>query len=226
MRNDIGPGRRVGTTVAALAMSALVGGCAAGGPMHRGAPPAGRSTQTTEVRIADAQMPIAPGDHRAWLHAVDRAYASAGDGRGAEHWLRQRMANRRPGERLAVVLGIDDVMVQTRFAGTRTLVPRSVRFVKTAHALGYSVIYVTGRSYAHGLGGIEAHLERASVPGDAFYGRPPGAADEATAKARCRAAIQAQGYTLAMSVAADGASFVGSPRAEQEIRLPDFAFHA
>jgi hypothetical protein len=133
------------------------------------------------------------------------------------------MAHRRPGERLAVILGIDDVIVQTHFEGTSTLLPRTVRLVRAAHALGYSIFYVTGRSYATGLGRIEATLARARVPANAFYGRPVGAADEQSAKSRCRAAIARQGYTLALSVAADAASFAGAPRAEAEVRLPDFA---
>lgn len=178
------------------------------------------------MRAAEEQMPRAPHDEVSWLHAVDTAYAAVDGGRGAEAWLRHRMDHRGPDERLAVIMGIDDVMVETHFAGTATLVPRSVRFVRTAHALGYAVFYVTGRSYAHGLQRIEEFLARSDVPADGVCGRPPGAVDEQSAKARCRESIRAQGYTLAASVAADGASFVGSPRAEQEIRLPDFAQRA
>jgi len=54
-------------------------------------------------------------------------------------------------------------------------------------------------------------------------GRPAGAPTLDAAKAECRAAIADRGYTLAMVVAANEASFDGSPVPEQEIRLPDFA---
>jgi hypothetical protein len=172
---------------------------------------------------AQERMPSAPREAAAWLARVDRIYDGAAHGMGAEEWLRRRMAQRRPGERLAVVLGIDDVMVQTHFAGLGALVPRSVRFVRTAHALGYAVFYVTGRSPASGLGAVETTLERADVPANAFYGRPVGATDIEAAKAQCRAAIKRQGYTIAMSVAASEASFDGSPAPETEIRLPDFS---
>jgi hypothetical protein len=168
-------------------------------------------------------MPSAPRDPTAWLARVDRIYDHAGNRGSAEAWLRRRMANRRPGERLAVLLGIDDVMLQTHFGGLDALVRRSVHFVRTAHSLGYSVFYVTGRSSSSGLGQVESVLEKAKVPANAFYGRPVGAADEGSAKAQCRAAIKKQGYTLAMVVAASEASFDGAPKPEKEIRLPDFA---
>lgn len=205
-----------------MAGAALLSGCAATG-LHStvGARPSA-APDAASIRLADARMTAAPPDKTSWLRAVDRAYASAAGGRGAEHLLRQRMAHRRPGERLAVVMGIDDVIVETHFSGIRTLLPRSARFVRRAHALGYAVFYVTGRSYADGVGRVEALLDRKNVPASGFYASPVGAPDEAAAKARCRASIQAQGYTIAVSVAADGASFVGSPRAEHEIRLPDF----
>lgn len=172
--------------------------------------------------VAGERMPSAPRGEAAWLRAVDHAYAAAAHGRGAEAWLRRRMADRRPGERLAVVMGVDDVMVRTHFGGIDVLVPRSVRFARTAHALGYAVFYVTGRSDTSGLGRVEATLRRRKVPATAFYGGHAGAADLELAKAQARASIERQGYTLAMSVAASEASFDGSPSAEQEIRLPDF----
>lgn len=167
-------------------------------------------------------MPRAPHDETAWLAAVDRAYDDVGSGVSAEQWLRRRMADRRPGERLAVLMGIDDVMLRTHFGGVDRLVPRSASFARTAHALGYSVFYVTGRSAANGLQQVEASLERSGVPANAFYGRPVGATSEEAAKAQCRASILSQGYTLAVDVAASEASFDGRPLPEKEIRLPDF----
>jgi hypothetical protein len=168
-------------------------------------------------------MPSAPSSESDWLGAVDGIYDHAYRGHRAEAWLRQRMAKRRPGERLAVVMGIDDVMLATHFQGIHTLVPRSVRFVQVAHALGYAVFYVTGRSSYSGLGDVEAALQQAGVPANAIYGRPVGAPDVEAGKAQVRAAIKSQGYTLAMEVAASEASFDGRARAEKEVRLPDFS---
>jgi hypothetical protein len=182
-----------------------------------------RSTSTQTVRSEDAEMPPAPYGEAAWSLAVDRAYAAVDGGRGAAAGLRHRAAERRPGEQLAVVMGIDDVMVQTHLAGLGTLVPQSVRFARTAHRLGYAVFYVTGRTYRDGLGAIQSLLERAHVPLSGVFPPLVGSTDEATEKAQCRAAIRAAGYTIAASVASDGASFVGSPGAEMEVRLPDFA---
>lgn len=201
---------------AALASTALLSACSARGS---GAPHAASG----HVRVvAGERMPAAPDSRAAWLSAVENIYDHAAGGRSAEQWLRRRMATRRPGERLAVVMGIDDVMLETHFGGAQTLVARSVRFAQTAHALGYSVFYVTGRSASSGLGDVEATLQRAGVPANAIYGRPVGAPDVEAAKAECRAAIKKQGYTLAMAVAASEASFDGRPRAEKEVRLPDF----
>jgi hypothetical protein len=204
------------------ALAALVGAVALGGCGVIGASP-GAPTDARARTAADERMPAAAGNAAAWLADVDHIYDTAVGGRSAEDWLRQRMAHRRPGERLAVVVGIDDVMLQTHFGGLGTLVPRSVRFVRAAHALGYSVFYVTGRSSDTGLGTVEATLDRAGVPANAFYGRPLDARSAESAKAECRAAIRSQGYTLAMSVAASEASFDGAPAAEEEVRLPDFA---
>lgn len=211
---------RVRVALAGLAGAALLAGCSATGAMSSdSAQPGARAV------MSNAEwMPAAPRDRAAWLREVDRIYAHAGGrGQSAEAWLRQRMAHRRPGERLAVVLGIDDVMLQTHFGGIGTLVPPSVQLVRAAHALGYAVFYVTGRSAGSGLGQVEATIERAGVPANAFYGRPIGAVDEEAAKAECRAAIKRQGYTLALVVAASEASFDGSPLPEKEIRLPDFS---
>lgn len=228
--HDVRWSRLVRTVAGAAAGSALLAACSTAGTMSALSPHApapdravGTDAGSATIGVADEQMPVAPRGETAWLHAVARAYAGAGRGEGAEQWLRRRMAHRRAGERLAVVMGVDDVMVQTHFGGLDALVPRSVRFVRAAHALGYAVFYVTGRSAASGLGRVEATLRRAHVPATAFYGSAGDGADLESAKAEARASIEQRGYTLAMSVAASEASFDGSPRAEQEIRLPDFA---
>ncbi|GAB7006079.1 hypothetical protein JCM18899A_35520 [Nocardioides sp. AN3] len=174
-------------------------------------------------QVANELMPVAPASEAAWLRAVDRIYDHADRGRRAEEWLRRRMATRRPGQRLAVVLGVDDVMLATHFGGLHTLVARSVRFARVAHELGYAVFYVTGRSATSGLGDVESVLRQSGVPADAVYGRPVGSPDIETGKAQVRASLTAQGYTLAMEVAASEASFDGAPSAEKEVRLPDFA---
>lgn len=201
----------------ALAGAVLLGACSSG-------PTAGSAHVESSDRPASSEyMPAAPTSESAWVTEVDRIYDHAAAGRSAETWLRQRMARRRPGERLAVIMGIDDVMVATHFQGVHTLVPRSVQFAETAHALGYAVFYVTGRSSASGLGDVEAFLQQSGVPDNAVYGRPVGAPDVETGKAQVRASIERQGYTLAMEVAASEASFDGRAKAEKEVRLPDFS---
>lgn len=209
--------RRTTLTAAALLVACLVAGLVAA-TTHL-TDPWDRSQQ----RTSHVRMPSPPRDRGRWLAEVGRIYAHADGGRGAEAWLRSRMALRHPGQRLAVVMGVDDVMVQTHFRGVDALVAPSVRFVRTAHALGYAVYYVTGRSYGTGLGRAESVLRHAHVPATGFCGRPARAADQAAGKAYCRAEITSRGYDLAMVVGANGASFDGTPRPEQEIRLPDFS---
>lgn len=209
--------RRTTLTAVVLLVACLVAGLVTG-TTHIAS-----SWDRTEPRTTDVRMPSPPRDRGRWLAEVGRIYAHADGGRGAEAWLRSRMAHRHPGRRLAVVMGVDDVMVQTHFRGMGALVPPSVSFVRTAHALGYAVYYVTGRSYGTGLGRAESVLRRAHVPASGFCGRPATAADQAAGKARCRAAITRRGYDLAMVVGANRASFDGTPRPEQEIRLPDFS---
>src|SRR4051794_5727671 len=109
-----------------LRMIAVAAGCGiAAAACSTYAPGASHpATPGSSVHDADEQMPSAPSDSTTWLALVDRIFGHADNGRSADKWLRHRMANRRPGERLAVVLGIDDVMLQTHFAGLDTLVPR------------------------------------------------------------------------------------------------------
>lgn len=168
-------------------------------------------------------MPVAPATDAAWLAKVDHIYdRSDSHGTSAEQWLRDRAAHRRAGERLAVVMGIDDVMLQTHFAGLGAPVPPSTAFVRLAHRLGYAVFYVTGRpDGSAGLARAAAALRKAAVPIDGICGRSAGDT-EAEGKAACRAAIERAGYTIAMVVAASEASFDGSPAPERAVHLPAF----
>lgn len=203
--------------VAAVLSALLLGSCA--WPPVATPDATATGAERAAVAPADERMPRAPRREAAWLAAVDRAYDDVG-GLRAERWLHRRMARRRPGERPAVLMGIDDVMLRTHFDGLRSPVPRSVHVARTAHALGYAVFYLTGRPTA-GLRRVEASLRRAGAPADGFCGRPAGMSEEA-AKARCRAALVARGYTLALDVAASEASFDGRPLPQTEIRLPAF----
>lgn len=214
------PMGRSSAAVAAVAGCLLLAACT-----WSGAPAAAPAAVSFAPTTTDERMPRAPRLEADWLAVVARGYDDVGAGMSAEQWLHQRMAHRRPGERLAVVMGIDDVMLRSHFGGMHTLVPRSVRFARAAHALGYSVFYVTGRSAAGGLEQVEATLQRAEVPANAFYGRPLGARSVQAAKAQCRASILDQGYTIAVEVAASEGSFDGAPVPEKEIRLPVFGAH-
>lgn len=207
--------RRFPAALAGLALAASLAACGAAPRGH--ASPAGSAASPGEA------MPAAPATDAAWLAQVDHIYDAPGaHGSSAEAWLRARAAHRRPGERLAVVMGIDDVMLQTHFAGLAAPVPPSESFVRLAHQLGYAVFYVTGRpDGSAGLAQAAAALQRAHVPIDGVCGRPPGDTEEA-GKVACRTTIQRGGYTIAMVVAASEASFDGSPAPERAVHLPAF----
>lgn len=193
-----------------------VAGCASCAPVDVHA---AREPHTASV--GSEWMPPAPATQTAWLRAVDRSFDDVGAGRSAEDWLRVRSIHRRPGEQLAVIVGIDDVMLQSHFSGLHTLVPRSVQFTRVAQRLGYAVFYVTGRSRTNGYDRVKAILERSKVPAAGYFGRPVGDTSVESGKAAVRELL-AKHYTLVMSVAASEASFDGSAPAEKEIRLPAF----
>ena len=204
--------RRLRTAVGALLLAGALAGCGTA-----------VSARHPHPVTDEAMMPVAPPTDAAWLAQVDHIYDSSGThGTSAEDWLRDRAAHRRPGERLAVVMGIDDVMLQTHFAGLAAPVPPSTQFVRLAHQLGYAVFYVTGRpDGSTGLAQAATALRRAHVPIDGICGRPPGDT-EAQGKAACRGVIEQRGYTIAMVVAASEASFDGSPSPERAVHLPAF----
>jgi hypothetical protein len=213
--------RRVRAGLAAtVAVLALASGCGVAGSVHSTAP---ASSGGHGIEQADEVMPAAPLSRSAWLQAVATSLTDGPDGMSAEAWLARRMQQAAPGERLAVVLGVDDVMVQTHFGAPDVLVEPTVQFVETAERLGYTVFYVTGRSGAAGLAGVRSTLAAAGLLGGGVCGRPPGLADRQAGKVLCRRQIVEAGYTLAMSVAASEVSFDGAYPAEVDVPLPDFA---
>ncbi|WP_300682787.1 HAD family acid phosphatase [Nocardioides sp.] len=210
--------RRLRIAAATAAASVLLAGCGLAGS-HVGAEALG----TPGIQQADQIMPVAPMSQSAWLKAVTKAYAHGPNGHTAEAWLAQRAKQASPGQQLAVVLGVDDVIVQTHFAGLNVLVNPSVQFVKTAQQLGYAVFYVTGRSGDTGLDKVENTLRSAGILANGVCGRPVGSASQEQGKAMCRSQIVKAGYTIAMSVAASEISFDGAYPAEADIPLPVFA---
>lgn len=225
-RPPASPARTGLRRLVAAGLSALVlAGCAGqGAPLASSpGPPAHPWPPIAHAHSSGEWMPRAPSTESSWLRAVDAAYAQADAGRGASAWLHDRMSHRRPGEHLAVVMGIDDVMVETHFRGIRHVLPRSAEFVRAAHRWGYAVFYVTGRTGSNELGTIKSLLRSSNVPASAFYPRPPSVSSEEVAKSMARTEIQQQGYTLAVVVAASEASFDGNPAPELAVRLPDFA---
>jgi len=144
-----------------------------------------------------------------WHHDVARAYA------GLPAYLRSRAAG---GERVAIVLGIDNVALATRYDWPHA-VPPTLRLVRQARALGYAVFFVTGRSEddAHRLAGP---LRRAGFAFEGICGRAHGMRI-APGKTRCRRSLTARGYTITANISTHQQAYVGGYY-ERAVRLPSY----
>jgi len=157
-------------------------------------------------------------------------------------FLRIRAANRRPQEKPALVLDIDETtlsnyeeMAKVDFADDRKAfnawvelaqapaIPGTLRLYREAQRLGASVFFLTGRPEAQ-----RAATER-NLRGQGFQEwrqlimRPPEQAS-ATAleyKSAARAAIQAQGYRIVLNVGDQWSDLRGKPEAEFSVKYPD-----
>jgi acid phosphatase len=157
-------------------------------------------------------------------------------------FLRVRAAHRRPQEKLALVLDIDETtlsnyeeMTKADFAydskvfsawvesARAPAIAGTLRLYQEAQRLGVSVFFLTGRAEAQ-----RAATEQ-NLRGQGFQNwqqlilRPPA---EATAnalayKSRARAVLQAQGYTLVLNVGDQWSDLRGQPQAEFSVKYPD-----
>jgi acid phosphatase len=157
-------------------------------------------------------------------------------------FLRQRAVHRRPGEKLALILDIDDTTLSTYvemlgadFAyskpvfdqwlntATAPAIPGTLRLYKEAQRSGVSVIFITGRDetqraaternlHAQGFDGWKLLLMRPMDHGSQTIG---------TFKALARRQIAAAGYTLALNVGDQWSDLKGKPEAEYSVKYPD-----
>lgn len=157
-------------------------------------------------------------------------------------YLRQRAAHRLPQEKLALVLDIDETTLSNyaqlskadfgydskAFAAwidsaAAPAIPGTLRLYKEARRLNVSVFFITGRSMAQ-----RAATER-NLRGQGFEGwqelimRPPTQASSTALeyKSAVRAALAAQGYTIALNVGDQWSDLKGTPEAEFSVKYPD-----
>jgi acid phosphatase len=165
-------------------------------------------------------------------HQADRAIA----------FLRIRAANRRPQEKLALVLDIDETtlsnyeeMVKAGFAYDSAVfnswvesakapaIPGTLRIYKEAQRLGVSVFFITGRPETE----REATEQNLRAQGFENWqqlflrsaAQSSGAVEEF--KARARAAVVAEGYKIVLNVGDQWSDDMGKPQAEFFVKYPD-----
>jgi predicted secreted acid phosphatase len=160
----------------------------------------------------------------------------------AIEFLHRLAARRRPHEKLALILDIDDTTLSTypEMAGAdfgydpasydawlataqAPAIPGTLRIYKEARRLGFSVFFITGRKEA-----VRAATERnlraqgfdnwnllVMLPAD------HGSQTTGAFKAVARRQIAAAGYTLALSVGDQWSDLKFEPEAEYSVKYPD-----
>ncbi|MEU4094516.1 HAD family acid phosphatase [Streptomyces sp. NPDC026673] len=202
---------RRGAVVAAI-IAAGVSGIALPADAH-----AAEGTGTTVAAATTASATAAPVDHETWLRdvrlVIDQAHAH----------VRDRTSAPKPGEKLAIVLDIDNTSLETYFdwwfppavAPTRDL-------ARYADSRGVDVFFVTARpDFIHPA--TLYNLEHEGYPVAGLYGRSiPDLFDEVSAyKTAQRAAIERRGYTIVANIGNNTTDLVGG-HAERTFKLPDY----
>lgn len=162
---------------------------------------------------------------------------------GAREWIEQRAAARRPGERLAVVLDIDETVLSNLphmraedfgynprdwdewvdSAAAPVLEPMREVFA-AARARDVAVLFLTGRKDPRDRPGTEENLRRAGLADYAAL-RLASSADAslptaAARKAAARAAWATEGWTIIATVGDQESDLVGG-HAERAFKLPN-----
>jgi predicted secreted acid phosphatase len=157
-------------------------------------------------------------------------------------FLQQRAARRRPHEKLALILDIDDTTLSTypemldadfaydppvfdRWldAAQATAIPGTVRIYKEAQRLGVSIFFITGRKEAQ-RAVTERNLRAQGFDNWKLLVMLPanhGSQTTGAFKAVARAQILAAGYTLALNVGDQWSDLNGTPEAEYSVKYPD-----
>ena len=213
-----------------LSVAALLGGCVA---------PASRAPTPAEpLNLSDAKAAVlAYVDSGAY--ARDFAAATA----EARAWIEQRAASRRPGERLAIVLDVDETALSNLphmraedfgyhprdwvawidSANAPALEPMLELF-RSARARDVAILFLTGRRDPRERPGTEENLRRAGFSDYASLrlAAPADSALRTTAarKTAARAAWAAEGWTIIATIGDQESDLVGG-HAERAFKLPN-----
>lgn len=202
---------RAAVSVAALALASSLTGTATAATVVRTAPAAQR-TSTAVPAVGDV-------DYATWQRDVSAVVATA------RPYIEQRTANR-SGQRLAMVLDIDNTSLETDFHHfweyPTPAVKQVLDLAKYADSRGVDIFFVTARP-----GVIEPltsyNLRKAGYPLDGLYVRSlPDLFSEVSAyKTGKRAEIEAKGYTIVANIGNSTTDLVGG-HAERTFKLPDY----
>ncbi|MET7620159.1 HAD family acid phosphatase [Streptomyces sp. NPDC005408] len=199
---------RAAVTVAALALTSSVTATATAATPAATAQPTG----TSRAFLADV-------DYATWQRDVSAVVSTA------RPYIEQRTAAA-SGQRLAMVLDIDNTSLETDFHYFWEYPTPAVKpvldLVRYADSRGVDIFFVTARP------GIiysptAYNLKKAGYPVDGLYVRDlPDLFDEVSAyKTAKRAEIEAKGYTIIANVGNNTGDLVGG-HAEKTFKLPDY----
>lgn len=215
--------RSTRTTAAAVAVAAavltLVPATAAQ------AAPAAAPAKTAVTARATASAPggnaaILGIDYATWQHDVATVVDAARPG------IEQRIATAAPGEKLAIVLDIDNSSLETDFHWFWTFPTPAIAKVRDltryANDRGVAIFFVTARpGIVYSL--TERNLKAVGYPVSGLYVRdlPALFSEVSSYKTAKRAEIEVRGYTIIANIGNNQSDLVGG-HAERTVKLPDY----
>ncbi len=137
---------------------------------------------------------------------------------GSHGQIRQRVAERADGERLAVNFDIDNTVIATYYDGGGAI-PKMLKFTRFLKRQGVAVVFNTGR-LASMRKSTERQLRRNGFPVDGLCLRGKGKTLP-FGKQRCRDKFIAEGYTLIANVGNNDTDFEGDGF-ERSYVLPNY----
>lgn len=201
--------------------------------------------QTATVFSAPSQEPQNLGLLKTKLKKYhDCCYAAALEKQDkvAMAFLERAVAHAKPGEKLAIVLDIDETSLSNyneeagddfgfvprdwdawAESGKAPAIPGTLKLAERAHALGVAVFFITGRDETQ-RAATERNLKAAGYTDWAGLTlRSAEQKHEATIpyKSSARAAIVKQGYTILVNMGDQWSDLRGAPLAEYSVKLPN-----
>lgn len=156
-------------------------------------------------------------------------------------FLRRRAAHRRPDEKLALILDIDETTLSNYIEETgadfaykakafdtwvqsaqATAIPGTLHLYKEAEQLGVTIFFITGRPETERIA-TERNLRAQGFDHWKLLVMRPATGSQTIGefKQKTRAEISAQGYTLALNVGDQWSDLRGKPEAEFSVKYPD-----